>query len=107
MPGTSLEVNLLLQDGAVEQRCQMTKTPFTIGRLPDRDVILTHPYVSREHAQLLRDRLLHQFQFVVLELDYLAAAFADEMVVMMLAGDFVARLALVEMALGEQVAFLQ
>src|SRR5580698_9306610 len=55
MPGTSLEVNLLLQDGAVEQRCQMTKTPFTIGRLPDRDVILTHPYVSREHAQLLRE----------------------------------------------------
>jgi sigma-B regulation protein RsbU (phosphoserine phosphatase) len=55
MPGTSLEVNLLLHDGAVEQRCQMKKSPFTIGRLPDRDVILTHPYVSREHAQLLRE----------------------------------------------------
>jgi sigma-B regulation protein RsbU (phosphoserine phosphatase) len=51
----TLEVNLLLQDGAVEQRCQMTKSPFTIGRLPDRDCILTHPYVSREHAQLLRE----------------------------------------------------
>ena len=66
-----------------------------------------HLVMGQQHAQLLRDCLLHQFQFVVLELDYLAAAFADEMVVMMLAGDFIARLTLVEMTFGEQVAFLQ
>jgi serine phosphatase RsbU (regulator of sigma subunit) len=55
MSATIPEVNLLLSDGSVEQRCQMTASPFTIGRLPDRDMVLTHPYVSREHAQLVHE----------------------------------------------------
>jgi serine phosphatase RsbU (regulator of sigma subunit)/pSer/pThr/pTyr-binding forkhead associated (FHA) protein len=55
MSATIPEVNLLLSDGAVEQRCQMKASPFTIGRLPDRDMVLTHPYVSREHAQLIHE----------------------------------------------------
>jgi serine phosphatase RsbU (regulator of sigma subunit)/pSer/pThr/pTyr-binding forkhead associated (FHA) protein len=54
MPATP-EVNLIISDGANEQRRLMKSSPFTIGRLPDRDVVLTHPYVSREHAQILHE----------------------------------------------------
>ncbi len=33
----------------------ITKLPFTIGRLPENDVVLTHPYVSRRHAEIVRE----------------------------------------------------
>jgi serine phosphatase RsbU (regulator of sigma subunit) len=33
----------------------ITRLPFTIGRLPENDVVLTHPYVSRRHAEIVRD----------------------------------------------------
>ncbi len=46
---------MLLTDGSVERRCDLTHVPYTIGRLQDRDLILTHPYVSREHAQIVRE----------------------------------------------------
>jgi sigma-B regulation protein RsbU (phosphoserine phosphatase) len=33
----------------------ITRLPFTVGRLPENDVVLTHPYVSRRHAEIVRE----------------------------------------------------
>ena len=63
--------------------------------------------MGQRDAEFARDRLLELLDRVVLEFDDAAATLADEMVVMMLAGDFIARLALFEMTLVEQVAFLK
>jgi serine phosphatase RsbU (regulator of sigma subunit) len=46
---------MLLSDGSTEQQCILNASPYTIGRLPDRDLILTHPYVSREHAEIVHE----------------------------------------------------
>jgi hypothetical protein len=40
-----------------------------------------HPVMRQEDAHLLRDRLLHPLELVILELDNLAAALAYKMVV--------------------------
>ena len=53
MPELSTKAHLFLSDGAVEREVVVTQTPFTIGRLPDRDLVLPHPYISRNHAQLV------------------------------------------------------
>jgi sigma-B regulation protein RsbU (phosphoserine phosphatase) len=55
MPEASPEVSMLLSDGSLERECILRHTPYTIGRLQDRDLVLTHPYVSREHAQILHE----------------------------------------------------
>src|SRR5579863_2470705 len=65
-------------------------------------------FVAREnYAEIARDDILHALDGGVFELDDLAASLADEMIVMALADGFVTRLALVEVALVEQRAFLQ
>ncbi len=53
MPELSTKAHLFLSDGAVEREVVVAQTPFTIGRLPDRDLVLPHPYISRNHAQLV------------------------------------------------------
>src|ERR1700730_7197702 len=63
--------------------------------------------MAQRDAEFARDGLLEPLDRFVLEFDDPAAALADEMVVMMLTGDFVARLAFVEVPLIDQVAFLQ
>src|SRR5271155_4930017 len=63
--------------------------------------------MAQRDAEFARDRLLEFLDRVVLEFDDAAAALADEVVVMMVAGDLVACLALIEVALVEQVAFLE
>ncbi|WP_161557106.1 SpoIIE family protein phosphatase [Acidisarcina polymorpha] len=30
-------------------------SPFTVGRAPDRDLVLSHPFVSRKHAEIIYD----------------------------------------------------
>jgi sigma-B regulation protein RsbU (phosphoserine phosphatase) len=47
------ETPLLLLDGPVETQSIIKASPFTVGRLPDRDLVLTHPYVSRKHAEIV------------------------------------------------------
>src|SRR4029077_9188308 len=63
--------------------------------------------MAQRDAEFARDRLLELLDRLVLEFDDASAALADEVVVMMLAGDFIARLALVEMAFEKQIAFLE
>lgn len=44
---------LVLLDGAIETPGTISQSPYTIGRLPDRDLVLSHPFVSRKHAEIL------------------------------------------------------
>jgi sigma-B regulation protein RsbU (phosphoserine phosphatase) len=46
------KIPLVLLDGSIETASTMTRSPFTVGRLPDRDLVLSHPYVSRKHAEI-------------------------------------------------------
>ncbi len=42
-----------LEDGSIRHQSVIDQSPFTIGRLQDRHLVLTHPYVSRDHAQIV------------------------------------------------------
>ncbi len=44
---------VLLLDGASETAHVINRVPYTVGRMPDRDLVLAHPFVSRQHAELL------------------------------------------------------
>jgi serine phosphatase RsbU (regulator of sigma subunit) len=46
---------LVLVDGSIETPNVIRHVPFTVGRLPDRDLVLSHPYVSRKHAEIIYD----------------------------------------------------
>ena len=46
-------ISFILIDGAVRRPVIVTRSPFTIGRLPENDLVLAHPFVSRRHADLL------------------------------------------------------
>jgi phosphoserine phosphatase RsbU/P len=37
----------------------IARFPFVCGRLPGNDLVLTHPYVSRRHAQIVRENDLY------------------------------------------------
>ncbi len=44
---------LLLVDGSSQREAVMAHSPFTIGRSPDRDLVLPYPYISRNHAEIV------------------------------------------------------
>lgn len=46
-------VSFLLTDGATRRTITIEHSPFTIGRLPENDLVLAHPFVSRRHADLI------------------------------------------------------
>ena len=46
---------LRFTDNGVEHEAVLERTPFTIGRLPDRDLVLQSPFVSRQHAEIVAD----------------------------------------------------
>ncbi|HEY1500759.1 MAG TPA: SpoIIE family protein phosphatase [Acidobacteriaceae bacterium] len=46
-------VSFVLVDGSNRRTVTITHSPFTIGRLPENDVVLAHPFVSRRHADLV------------------------------------------------------
>src|SRR5271168_1606867 len=58
-------------------------------------------------AEFACDAFLQSLDRIVLELDDLAAALANKVIMMMAAGDLVAGLPFVEMALRHQAAFFQ
>jgi len=62
---------------------------------------------GEHYTQFFGNILLHPLDCVVFEFLDLATLFTDEMVMMMLAGDFKARLVFIEMALCEQLALLE
>ena len=53
---------LVLLDGSIETPGTIAHSPYTVGRLPDRDLVLSHPYVSRKHAEIVYE---HGVFFVV------------------------------------------
>jgi serine phosphatase RsbU (regulator of sigma subunit) len=44
---------VILLDGSVETAMSIMTSPFSVGRAPDRDLVLSHPYVSRRHAEIV------------------------------------------------------
>ena len=44
---------LVYTEDGVQREVQIDRMPFTIGRLPDRDLILNAPFVSRQHAEIV------------------------------------------------------
>src|SRR5919204_2810233 len=51
---SALPVLIFMENGE-ERTLPISRTPFTIGRKTDRDLIISDPRVSREHAQLVLD----------------------------------------------------
>src|ERR1700761_3428224 len=56
MPEPTPATALLLVDESRQEEIQITHTPFTIGRLQDRDLVLTHAFISRDHASILYEK---------------------------------------------------
>jgi serine phosphatase RsbU (regulator of sigma subunit) len=48
-------VSFVLVDGSTRRTGAITHSPFTVGRLPENDLVLAHPYVSRHHAEIVVD----------------------------------------------------
>jgi phosphoserine phosphatase RsbU/P len=46
-------VPFVLVDGSLRKAVTITQSPFAIGRLPENDLVLSHPYVSRRHAEIV------------------------------------------------------
>ena len=46
---------LVLVEGTDRRNLMLDHFPFTVGRRTDRDLVLTDPRVSREHAQFMRE----------------------------------------------------
>ncbi len=53
---------LLLVDGSSQHETVITHSPFTIGRLPDKDIVLPYSYISRSHAEIQYEE--NQFHLV-------------------------------------------
>ncbi len=49
----STPVSFVLVDGSNRSTGTIDHSPFTVGRLPENDLVLAHPYVSRRHADIL------------------------------------------------------
>jgi sigma-B regulation protein RsbU (phosphoserine phosphatase) len=52
MSTSQVPLSFVLTDGASRSTGVLDHSPFTIGRLPENDLVLAHPYVSRRHAEL-------------------------------------------------------
>src|SRR5665213_4343076 len=46
---------LILENGGMRRIVALAPLPFTLGRAADRDLTLSHPQVSRNHASIDRD----------------------------------------------------
>lgn len=46
-------VSFVLIDGSSRRTIAVDHSPFTIGRLPENDLVLAHPFVSRRHADIV------------------------------------------------------
>ncbi len=56
MPGNPVPSTFVLVDGANRRNVAVTHTHFTVGRLPESDLVLAHPFVSRRHAEILLEK---------------------------------------------------
>src|ERR1700691_106901 len=46
-------LSFVLVDGSTRRTGMVTHSPYTVGRLPENDLVLSHPYVSRRHAEIV------------------------------------------------------
>jgi phosphoserine phosphatase RsbU/P len=53
MAGSMPDIALQLVDESRQEEVRVTHSPFTIGRLQDRDLVLPHPFISRDHAAVI------------------------------------------------------
>ena len=53
MSTAPVTVPFVLIDGSSRKAGTIDHSPFTVGRLPENDLVLAHPWVSRRHAQIL------------------------------------------------------
>ncbi len=49
------KAKLILESGGMRRIYTLDRLPFTLGRGQDRNLVLNHPQVSREHARIERD----------------------------------------------------
>ena len=56
---------LVLRDGSIETPGTMAHSPYTVGRLPDRDLVLSQLFISRKHAEIIYEN----GAFFVVDLD--------------------------------------
>ena len=52
MPG-QISIPYTFIDHPIRRTGLITKSPFTCGRMPDNDLVLDHPYISRRHAKII------------------------------------------------------
>ncbi len=52
MPG-QISIPYTFIDHPIRRTGLITKSPFTCGRMPDNDLVLNHPYISRRHAKII------------------------------------------------------
>ena len=53
MSTNAVPLSFVLVDGPDRRTGSIAHSPFTVGRLPENDLVLGHPYVSRRHAELV------------------------------------------------------
>jgi len=53
MSSAPVQLPFVLADGSSRRTGTIAHSPFTIGRLPDNDLVLNYPWVSRHHAQIV------------------------------------------------------
>ena len=54
-PSTGDALVLVVVEGAERRTVVLDHFPFTVGRRADRDLVMTDPRISREHAQFVRE----------------------------------------------------
>src|SRR5205823_223417 len=55
IPTTHEPLLLVVVDGADRRTLSLDHFPYTVGRRTDRDLIMSDPRVSREHAQFVQE----------------------------------------------------
>src|SRR5277367_5839201 len=100
VPGLAIQVTIY---DLREKSLHALLLSFAVGA----DSVQFHLVPRQRHAEIARHGILHALDRCVLEFDDSAASLADEVIVMPLADRLITRLALVEMPLVEQRAFLQ
>src|SRR5260370_42524959 len=53
--GSGVFPALVFVQGSEQKNLVLNRTPFTVGRKVDKDLVIADPRVSRDHAQIIQD----------------------------------------------------
>jgi pSer/pThr/pTyr-binding forkhead associated (FHA) protein len=53
--GSGVFPALIFVQGSEQKNIVLNRTPFTVGRKVDKDLVIADPRVSRDHAQIMQD----------------------------------------------------